>query len=51
MHIQVVQDLVCPWCRMGKRHLDTAIAQYTEAHDAAVTVEWVPFLLDPVEAV
>lgn len=49
MRIQVVQDLICPWCRIGKRNLDSAIEQYTQTHDEAVEVEWVPFLLDPVE--
>lgn len=49
MHVQVVQDLVCPWCRIGKHNLDTAIADYAKEHDDTVTVEWVPFLLDPVE--
>ena len=27
MHIQVVQDIVCPWCRIGKHNLDEAIAE------------------------
>lgn len=49
MHIQVVQDIVCPWCRIGKHNLDDAIATYRQQHDDEVTVEWVPFLLDPVE--
>ncbi len=49
MHIQVVQDIVCPWCRIGKHNLDEAIAQYQKQHNDEVTVEWVPFLLDPVE--
>ena len=49
MRIQVVQDLTCPWCRIGKHNLDTAIEQHTRTHDEAVEVEWVPFLLDPVE--
>lgn len=49
MHIQVVQDIVCPWCRIGKHNLDEAITKYTEQHDDEVNVEWVPFLLDPVE--
>jgi predicted DsbA family dithiol-disulfide isomerase len=49
MHIQVVQDIVCPWCRIGKHNLDTAISTYRQQHGGEVTVEWVPFLLDPVE--
>lgn len=49
MRIQVVQDLTCPWCRIGKHNLDSAIEQHKKANDEAVEVEWVPFLLDPVE--
>lgn len=49
MRIQVVQDLICPWCRIGKHNLDGAIAEWTKTHDDSVEVEWVPFLLDPVE--
>jgi predicted DsbA family dithiol-disulfide isomerase len=49
MHIQVVQDIVCPWCRIGKHNLDAAVADYEKEHDDTVVVEWVPFLLDPVE--
>jgi len=41
-------DLVCPWCWIGKRHLDTAIAQLrTERPALAVDVEWRPFPLIP----
>ena len=49
MHIQVVQDLTCPWCRIGKHNLDTAAERYTQDTNDEVTIEWVPFLLDPVE--
>lgn len=49
MHIQVVQDIVCPWCRIGKHNLDEAISKYSAQHDDEITVEWVPYLLDPVE--
>jgi predicted DsbA family dithiol-disulfide isomerase len=49
MHIQVVQDIVCPWCRIGKHNLDAAIATYRQQHGDDVTIEWVPFLLDPVD--
>ena len=49
MRIQVVQDLICPWCRIGKHNLDTAIQQRAQASDEPVEVEWVPYLLDPVE--
>ncbi|RDK10798.1 DsbA family oxidoreductase [Cupriavidus lacunae] len=41
LFIQVGFDLVCPWCMIGKRHLETALAQLAqERPDVAVTVEW-----------
>lgn len=49
MQVQVVQDLTCPWCRIGKRNLDTALERRTQDNDEQVNVEWVPFLLDAVE--
>lgn len=49
MLIEVYQDLVCPWCRIGKRNLDLALREWT---GVPVTVRYLPFLLDesvPVE--
>ncbi|UIF91571.1 DsbA family oxidoreductase [Cupriavidus sp. UYPR2.512] len=41
LFIQVGFDLVCPWCMIGKRHLETALAQLATARpDVVVTVEW-----------
>ena len=40
--IDVVSDVVCPWCFLGKRRLDAAIAQTGGAQ-----VRWRPFQLDP----
>jgi len=46
--IDVVSDVVCPWCFVGKRHLDKALAQWrTEHPDGEVTVNWHPFFLNP----
>ena len=44
MNIEVVSDVVCPWCYVGKRRLEAALAQ---SNDAAVAVRWRPFQLDP----
>jgi predicted DsbA family dithiol-disulfide isomerase len=44
MSIEVVSDVVCPWCYVGKRRLEAALAQ---SDDAAVAVRWRPFQLDP----
>lgn len=47
--IDVVSDLVCPWCFIGKRRLERALALYAQAHpDApAPVVTWRPFQLNP----
>jgi predicted DsbA family dithiol-disulfide isomerase len=42
--IDVVSDVVCPWCYLGKRRLDEAIR---ESGDPSITVRWRPFQLDP----
>ncbi len=42
--IDVVSDAVCPWCFVGKRRLEAALAQSGESD---VAVRWRPFQLDP----
>lgn len=42
--IDVVSDVVCPWCYLGKRRLERAL---TLAADVSVTVRWRPYQLDP----
>ena len=49
LSIEVFFDLICPWCLIGKRHLETAIAQLrAERPGLAVDVEWhsLPLLPD-----
>lgn len=43
--IEVWVDVVCPWCYIGKRRLERAIAE--SAHPAEVTVTYRAFELDP----
>lgn len=43
-HIDVVSDVVCPWCYIGKKRLEKAIALTPELR---VSVGWQPFQLDP----
>lgn len=43
MKIEVWSDIVCPWCYIGKRRLETALAGF----DHEVEVEWKSFQLDP----
>lgn len=42
--IDVVSDVVCPWCYLGKARLEHAIAALP---DLDVTVHWRPYQLDP----
>ena len=43
MEIEIYADVVCPWCWIGKRRLEQALASY----DGEVTVRYRPFQLDP----
>jgi predicted DsbA family dithiol-disulfide isomerase len=42
--VDVVSDVVCPWCFIGQKRLDKAIAA---AKDIDVHVHWRPYQLDP----
>jgi predicted DsbA family dithiol-disulfide isomerase len=44
LSIDVVSDVVCPWCYVGKRYLEKAIALKPEI---PVTVRFRPYLLNP----
>src|SRR5262252_5729267 len=44
MYIDIVSDLICPWCFIGKRRLDQVLA--TPA-GADVVPRWRPFQLFP----
>jgi predicted DsbA family dithiol-disulfide isomerase len=41
--IDVVSDVVCPWCYLGKKRLERALAEEGET----VQVRWRPYQLDP----
>lgn len=41
--IDVVSDVVCPWCYIGLKRLDAAMAQ---AQEVPVDVRWRPYQLD-----
>jgi predicted DsbA family dithiol-disulfide isomerase len=43
--ITVISDAICPWCFIGKRHLDLALAELPE--EISVSVTWHPFELNP----
>ncbi|MDP3898272.1 MAG: DsbA family protein [Mesorhizobium sp.] len=42
--VDVVSDVVCPWCFIGQKRLDKAVASLPEID---VAVHWRPFQLDP----
>ncbi|MEI9421537.1 DsbA family protein [Mesorhizobium sp. Cs1299R1N1] len=42
--VDVVSDVVCPWCFIGQKRLDKAVAA---AGDVEVHIRWRPFQLDP----
>jgi predicted DsbA family dithiol-disulfide isomerase len=44
MHIDIVADVVCPWCWIGKRRLERALAQRP---GLVVTRSWRAFQLHP----
>jgi predicted DsbA family dithiol-disulfide isomerase len=41
--IDIVSDVICPWCYLGKRRLDRALSQMP---DLECEIRWRPFLLD-----
>jgi predicted DsbA family dithiol-disulfide isomerase len=43
--IDVISDVICPWCYIGKRRLEKAIAALEGKQD--VRVRWLPFQLNP----
>ncbi|MDO8449653.1 MAG: DsbA family oxidoreductase [Rhodoferax sp.] len=45
--IDVVSDVVCPWCYIGKRKLEAALALPDAADLPNVVIRWHPFQLNP----
>lgn len=45
--IDIVSDVVCPWCYIGKRKLEAALASPEAANLPPVQVRWHPFQLNP----
>jgi predicted DsbA family dithiol-disulfide isomerase len=44
MHIDIVSDVICPWCFIGKRRLERALALRPELPPE---ITWRPFQLNP----
>ena len=47
MHIDLFSDTVCPWCRIGKRHLELALAEWARETAEPVTLRYRSFFLAP----
>jgi predicted DsbA family dithiol-disulfide isomerase len=41
--VDVISDVICPWCYIGKRRLEKAAATF----GGLVTVRWLPYQLSP----
>jgi predicted DsbA family dithiol-disulfide isomerase len=44
LQIDIVSDVVCPWCYIGKKRIEDALAL---AAEVPVEVHWRPFFLNP----
>ncbi len=55
LSVQVISDVICPWCYIGKRRLEKALSEIsalplssaTLATFDGVTVRWLPYQLNP----
>jgi predicted DsbA family dithiol-disulfide isomerase len=45
LSVEIWSDVVCPWCYIGKRRLENALAQFEHRDD--VGVRYRSFELDP----
>jgi len=43
--VEVISDVICPWCFIGKRRLEKAISVFDRGQE--VRVRWLPFQLNP----
>lgn len=48
MLIEIWSDVVCPWCYIGKRRFESALADFQKTHpEVDVEIAWRSFELDP----
>src|SRR5262245_29338413 len=45
LSVDVMSDVICPWCFIGKRRLEKAVAAVEGQHE--LQVRWLPFQLNP----
>jgi predicted DsbA family dithiol-disulfide isomerase len=49
-NIEIVSDTVCPWCYIGEKKLNSAIAQFKKNHpdsNDTFSTTWKPYYLNP----
>lgn len=52
MIVEVWSDVVCPWCYIGKRRFETAVAGFNAEHpEVEIDVRYRAYLLDPTAPV
>jgi len=49
LNIDIISDVVCPWCYIGKRQIEAALKLYAQQHPEAEQpqIAWKPFQLNP----
>jgi predicted DsbA family dithiol-disulfide isomerase len=47
MKIDVYSDMVCPWCRIGKKNMNDALEAWNEATGQTIPVVYHAYQLDP----
>jgi len=49
LNIDIISDVVCPWCYIGKRQIEAALALYAQQYPGAdkPSLSWKPFQLNP----
>lgn len=45
LSVDLISDVICPWCFIGKRRLERAVAALDGQHE--LRVRWLPFQLNP----
>jgi predicted DsbA family dithiol-disulfide isomerase len=49
LQLEIASDIVCPWCYIGKRRMEAALALFAQAHpeQPKPQVSWLAFQLNP----
>lgn len=47
LELEVVSDVICPWCFMGKRRLERALRELERESGVQALVRWRPWMLAP----